>query len=96
MKKSTCPLGNDCEVIKNNILHRCKWYINLKGKDPQSEEIIDKWNCAIVWMVVTQIENNQFTRGTNASIQSLRNTVAGGNGLLEMIGNKRLNHDDKN
>ena len=28
--KVTCPLGSECEEIKDNKLHRCRWYINPK------------------------------------------------------------------
>ena len=69
----TCPLGSECETIKDNKLHRCAWYTKLSGTDPQSGKDIDDWRCAIAWQPILLIEGNGMSRGIGASIQSLRN-----------------------
>ncbi len=73
--KTTCPLGSQCEEIKDNQLHRCAWYTNIKGKDPQSEEIIDKWECAIAFMPMLQIEMAQTNRGQTNALCSFRDEM---------------------
>lgn len=71
----TCPLGSKCEEIKDGKLYRCQWYVNLKGKHPQSEEIIDEWDCAISWMPIMQVEVAQTNRGQTAALESFRNEL---------------------
>ena len=68
----SCPLGSKCEEVKDNKLHRCAWYTCLQGKDPQSEQHIDEWRCAMAWMPVMMVENAQTTRGVNSAVCSLR------------------------
>lgn len=74
----TCPLGNECETVKAGKIHRCRWYMNVRGKDPQSEDIIDRWDCALVWQVVAAIENTQNVRGMTAATESFRNEMVNG------------------
>lgn len=85
-----CPLGAKCEEVKteNNrqILYRCPWYIKLRGKDPQSEQEIDEWRCAIGWTPILLIENVQQSRQTGAAVEDLRNEmVKGQNNFLSLI-----------
>ena len=70
-----CPLGSKCEEIKDGKIYRCAWYTKLKGKDPQSEEQVEEWGCAIAWMPLMQVEVAQMSRGVNESVSSLRNEV---------------------
>ena len=82
----TCPLGNTCEEIIGNKIHRCSWFQNVKGKDPQSEEIIDRWDCAIAWLTIVFVENTQITRGTTQAVESFRNeTIKAQNTFLLMM-----------
>ena len=74
----TCPLGSECGEIKDNKLHRCMWYTKVIGKDPQTEEILDEWNCAIVWMPHMQIETSQTQRGVSSALESFRNETVKG------------------
>jgi len=74
----TCPLGSECEEIKDNKIHRCMWYTNVKGKDPQSEELIDEWSCAITWLPTLQIETSQTQRGVSSALESFRNETVKG------------------
>ena len=68
-----CPLGSECEEIRDNKAYRCRWFITVKGKDPQSEEFIDKRGCAIEFMPLLQIEVAQTNRGQTAALESIRN-----------------------
>lgn len=72
MKK--CPLtGDGC------YQHDCEWYIQVIGKDPQTEADLSKWGCSIAWIPVLLIENSQMQRQTAQSIQSFRNEVVKNN-----------------
>ena len=98
--KKTCPLGSECEEIRDNQIYRCAWYTNIKGKDPQSEEIIDKWECAIAFMPMLQIEVAQTNRGQTAALESFRNETVSGQAefnrvLSEASDNKTLIADDR-
>ncbi len=73
---TTCPLGHVCEEAKDGAIHRCTWYLQIQGKNPQSEEVIDRWECALVWLPILSVENSQTNRGQTAAIESLRNIVA--------------------
>lgn len=68
-----CPLGGQCEHIKDNKLHRCAWYTKLVGKDPQSNKEIDEWACAMSWMPIMMVENTQRVRGMTQATESFRN-----------------------
>lgn len=69
----TCPLGSKCEEVKGNKVHRCRWYINIRGKHPQKDEIIDQWDCSMAWMPIVMVENAQTNRGQTQAIDSFRN-----------------------
>lgn len=86
-----CPLGSHCERVENKqgeqILVRCPWYIQLRGKDPQSEKELDEWRCSIAWFPILQIEGAQQTRQAGAAIESFRNEmVRQNNDLLQLNG----------
>ena len=68
----TCPLGSKCEEIRDNTFYRCAWYIEIAGKNPQSEDIIHEKKCALAWTPILLIENAQMARGVNESVASLR------------------------
>lgn len=79
--KYTCPLGHKCEVRDDagNVEERCRWFVQVIGTNPQTGEHVDKWDCAIAFMPVMQIENSQQTRQAGAAIESFRNEMKKGN-----------------
>lgn len=91
--KLICPLGSECEIIKDNQIYRCKWYVALKGKNPQSEEFIDDWQCAMYWLPILLVENAQTNRGQTQALESFRNEMKKGqedfNSLLAFAMEKR-------
>jgi len=92
--KLTCPLGSICEEIKDNQICRCKWYIALKGKDPQSEQFIDKWGCAMEFIPILLIENAQTNRGQTQALESFRNEMVDSQNIFNSILNsaqKKIN-----
>ena len=72
---NTCPLGHKCEEIKDKAIYRCSWYTEVVGKNPQSEEVINEWRCAMSWMPMMMIENAQTNRGQTQAVESFRNEM---------------------
>jgi hypothetical protein len=85
----TCPLGSQCEEIKNNQVHRCAWYTKIIGKNPNGEDVND-WGCAIAFMPMLQIEMSQTNRGQTAALESFRNETAEGQKQFNNIMSKRV------
>jgi hypothetical protein len=54
----------------------CRQWVHLFGKDPQSEKVIDQFDCSFAWVPVTTIEGAQMSRQTAASVDKVANQVA--------------------
>lgn len=67
-----CPLGSQCEEIKDNKLFRCVWNVKLVGKNPQDNSDIDQWGCAVAWMPILAVEISRGVRGNIDATTSLR------------------------
>lgn len=71
----TCPLGHKCEEVKDGAIHRCAWFVQLAGQNPQTGEVVDEKGCAMSWMPVLSVENSRVSRGTSAAVESFRNEM---------------------
>ena len=69
-KETICPL-----LRKPCVEDKCAWWMQVRGKDPQSEKEIDNYGCAVTWLPILQIETSQQTRQAGAAVESLRNNV---------------------
>ena len=74
-----CPLGAECETVKDGKIHKCMWHVKLVGKDPNSGEDLDQWGCAMAWMPLLSIENSRQQRSTSAAVESFRNEMVKSN-----------------
>lgn len=92
---ATCPInGKTCvdgvrsdfdfiEVSGVKKQYKCRLWKALAGKDPQSNEVINDYDCAWSWMPLIGIENSQMTRhvvaqvseGTKAFVDALPEEV---------------------
>lgn len=72
----TCPLGHKCEEARDGKIHRCAWFTQLAGRNPNTGEQTDEQACAIGWLPVLLIENAMQQRSTSAAVESFRNEVA--------------------
>lgn len=87
----TCPLGSQCEEIKDNKLHVCHWLVEVEGKNPQSEEFIKEKKCAMAWMPILSLEMSQTNRGQTAALCSMRDeTLRRQDIALELATSKKL------
>ncbi|MEB0137987.1 MULTISPECIES: hypothetical protein [unclassified Undibacterium] len=73
--KTCCPLGQQCQQVKDNAIHQCAWYTKLAGKHPSTGSDIDEYGCAVAWLPILLIENAHQQRSTAAAIASFRNEM---------------------
>jgi hypothetical protein len=79
---------NHCPLLKKACIEsRCKWWVHIRGKHPQSNAELDMPDCAVKWLPVLMIEMSQMERQTGAAVESFRNehvesTKAMAEGLL--------------
>lgn len=78
----TCPLGHKCEEVRDNKIHRCAWFVELAGQNPQSGEVMNERGCAMAWTPVLLIENARTMRSTSAAVESFRNAMVQDNQRL--------------
>ena len=64
------PLSED----KINRL-RCRWWQHIYGKDPQTEKLVDEFDCSIAWLPVTTVETSQMAHQTSASVDKVANVM---------------------
>lgn len=67
-----CPLWR--KPMKQ-VCQTCEWWMHIRGKHPQSEEIVDHWSCAIAWLPILMLENSHQQRHTGAAVESFRNEM---------------------
>lgn len=78
MQKPRADAGMSCPLWRKDmskVCHACPLWIQLRGKHPQSEEIIDKWGCSLAFMPLLMLEGAQQTRQAGAAIESFRNEM---------------------
>jgi hypothetical protein len=73
--------GQICPLHKKDVsevCHTCPWWTRMVGKNPQSEEIVDNWHCAIAILPLLLVENAMVGRQTGAAVETMRNDVVAG------------------
>lgn len=95
-----CPLnGKLCidgtreDFPKNEVggLVKCRWWQHLAGKDPQTEKMVDQYDCAVAWLPTVGIEGAQMSRQTGASVDKVANEVlAVKQGMATLAGAVRI------
>ncbi len=73
--KNGCPLDSfrPCRQLD------CAWFIQVRGRNPNTGEEVDEWACSMAWMPMLTIENSQQQRQTGAAIESFRNEMVKAN-----------------
>src|SRR5574341_1288382 len=75
--------GTFCPLLKKACIEdRCKFWVHIRGKNPQSQSEIDLPDCSIKWLPVLLIENAQMSRQVGAAVESARNEQAKGAAVL--------------
>lgn len=75
----TCPLGHKCEEARDGAVHRCAWFVKLRGTNPNSGQEVDEMGCAMSWMPILLIESANASRSTSAAVESFRNDMVDAN-----------------
>jgi len=65
-----CPL-----IQKKCKEHKCKFYIQLAGTDPNTGMDVNSFDCAIAWLPVLLVENSSVGMSAGAAIESFRNEM---------------------
>jgi len=93
----TCPYNGEicCEGIRSDFkpnkegkIKQCRLWTAIKGKDPQSENVIDFFDCAHAWVPVVTLEASQMTRHMTATTQEFRKETHDG---LQKLGSSLKN-----
>ena len=71
-----CPLHKQA---MSEVCHKCPWWVQIRGKHPQSEQEIDDWQCAVGWVPLLLIAQTQQQHQTGAAIESFRNEMVRAN-----------------
>lgn len=61
------------------VCHKCPWWIEVRGSNPQTGEPADDWNCAVAWGPMLAINIAQQARQTGAAVESFRNETVRSN-----------------
>lgn len=79
IKSAGCPLGAKCEEARieegKPVLYRCPWYVQVRGRDPNTGNEIDHWSCAIAWLPTLLINTANEVRQGAAATESFRNDM---------------------
>lgn len=70
-----CPLH---KADMSTVCHKCPWWTHVRGKNPQNEELIDDWRCAVAMLPMLMLETSQQVRQVGAATESFRNEVVKG------------------
>ena len=73
-----CPLIRDTfgnPAPTKNVCHKCMWYQHVRGRNPNTGDEVDRWDCAIAMLPMLMIENAQQTRQNGAATESMRNEL---------------------
>ncbi len=52
---------------------RCRKWVSVRGTNPNTGELLDRWNCSDAWLPLLLIENAQQSRQIGAAVESFRN-----------------------
>lgn len=67
-----CPFW---KKAMNLVCHTCPCWVLVRGKDPQSRNDIDRWDCSVAWLPMLLIENAQQSRQAGASADKVATEV---------------------
>lgn len=69
-----------CPLLKSECIEGgCKFWTHILGKNPQTGNAVDEFDCSIRFVPILLIEGAQQSRQAGAAIESFRNEVAQGN-----------------
>jgi hypothetical protein len=86
--------GTFCPLIKEDCVQlKCAWFIQLRGKNPNTGQDVDEWLCSISALPMLQVEVAKETRQGAAATESFRNEMVKANqqnSVVNVLLNKRI------
>jgi hypothetical protein len=67
-----CPLWRKPMV---KVCHTCPWWQHVRGTNPNTGAEVDRWDCAIAFMPLLQVEVASQARQGAAATESFRNEM---------------------
>lgn len=81
--------GNYCPLLKKECVEsKCQWFVQVKGKNPNTNEPVNEWQCKISLLPVLLLENSRRHIHTAAAFDSFREEMALRLGYLFNLGNR--------
>jgi hypothetical protein len=72
--------GEKCPLLKKDCIKLdCAWFTSVHGVNPETNEPVEHWKCAMTWLPGLLIENTFHQRHTGASVESFRNEMVKAN-----------------
>lgn len=81
-KGKVCPLH---QKDMSTVCHKCPWWTQLRGKNPNTGLPIDEWACAISFLPILLCESAQESRQTAAAVETFRNDMVKANETTAQI-----------
>ena len=72
------PEDKDCPFHKKamaKVCHKCPLWVLVRGKNPQNDADVDRWDCSFAWMPMLMIETANIQRQHRSSTDSMRNEI---------------------
>lgn len=82
------PEGLDCPFHKkpmSEVCHKCPLWVQLRGKDPQGMNEIDRWDCALAWGPSLAVQIAQMENQTGAAVETFRNEMVRQNNAMLLL-----------
>jgi hypothetical protein len=67
-----CPLHRSS---MSKVCHKCPWWKQVRGRDINTGEQVDQWDCSIAWLPMLMIETAAQARSGAAATESFRNEM---------------------
>lgn len=69
---------------------KCRFWIRLSGKHPQTGVTMDEYDCSVAWLPTLMVEQCRIENSTGEAVESLRNRVVENTVELKQIASKPI------
>jgi hypothetical protein len=81
-KDLTCPFRGKS---MDRVCKSCPLWVHIRGKDKNTGEDCDSWNCSLAWLPALLIETAHQARSGAAATESFRNEMVKQNEAARVI-----------
>lgn len=78
MQRPIAKDGTNCPLYQKDVsevCHKCEWFVQIKGQNPQTEEQIDRWGCTMSWLPMLLVNTAKEVHQGAAATESFRNDM---------------------